>query len=102
MKKGWNESLTNHFNGFLQEMVWENKEGQAGKLEFEKHIHGELVGALSERPCSEMLRIRWKLGEMATVCCRAIDDRPYNGVWKPDFQIPIYQSVSEPEKEARC
>ena len=30
------------------------------KLEFEVRTDGALVGALSERPCSEMLRIRRK------------------------------------------
>ena len=35
------------------------------------------VGALTERPCSEMLRIRRKWGEMVGLYRRAINDRPY-------------------------
>jgi len=70
------------------------------KLEFDVPCSIEYVGALSERPCGKMLRIRRKSGEKVPPCCRAIDDRPYIHAirWYFKFQFVVLSK----KQRVRC
>ena len=44
-------------------------------------MHNEIVGAVIDRPCREMLRIRREVGEIGRLYrIRAIGDRPYEWI----------------------
>ena len=47
----------------------------------------QTVGAIIDRPRSEMFCIRLSTGEFVTLCRRAIDNRPYDIIFKLRFKL---------------
>jgi len=63
-------------------------------MEFTAQCTVELIGAIIDRPCNEMLRIRRKWGAMGTLYRRALTERPYIHAitWRFKFQFTVLVS----------
>ena len=57
------------------------------KLQFEMLKAFQTVGAIINRPCSKMLRIRPSSGKYVILCCRALNKRPYIHVGRLYFKL---------------